>query len=52
MLQDAVAYLLRRPKIAQDMGYKAQHNAQEIFTLEKTASGYEEIYYKLVPNQR
>ena len=47
-LREAMHYLLNNPDIAASMGEKARKRARELFTAEKQAQSYKELYKKLL----
>lgn len=46
-LVEAIAYLLDHPQLAQEIGDAARRQAQDVFSLDKTADAYDKIYHKL-----
>lgn len=48
ILADAIGYLLNHPALAQEMGLAGRKLVEVEFSMDRTISGYEEIYHRLV----
>jgi glycosyltransferase involved in cell wall biosynthesis len=49
-LTEAIAYLLKHPAIAVEMGVKARSRALETFSVEAHVAAYDALYTKLIEN--